>query len=112
MHKQFPDIPLPPLIISVRGKLRSYRLARNLDDNSIPESIFWLPNKPPEGWNVTEEEWERGIALCLQARVLGGWYGDDILHPIPMTEQMNKYIDKWRSEQCLRRINSYLDSCH
>ena len=66
MHKQFPDIPLPHLIVSVRGKLRSYRLARNLDDTSIPEPIFWLPNKPPEGWNVTEEEWERGIALCLQ----------------------------------------------
>ena len=52
MHKQFPDIPLPHLIVSVCGKLRSYRLARNLDDNSIPEPIFWLPNKPPEGWNV------------------------------------------------------------
>ena len=49
MHKQFPDIPLPHLIVSVCGKLRSYRLARNLDDNSIPEPIFWLPNKPPEG---------------------------------------------------------------
>lgn len=54
MHKQFPDISLP----RVRGKLRSYRLARNLDDTSIPEPIFWLPNKPPEGWNVTEEEWD------------------------------------------------------
>lgn len=100
MHKQFTDISLP----RVRGKLRSYRLARNLDDTSIPEPIFWLPNKPPEGWNVTEEEWERGIALlCLQARVLRRWYGD-ILHPIPMTEQMNKYIDRWRTEQCLCRI--------
>lgn len=56
MHKRFPDIPLPHLIVSVRGKMRSYRLARNLDDKSIPEPIFWLPNKPPEGWNVTEEE--------------------------------------------------------
>lgn len=112
MHKSFPDIPLPHLIVSVRGKLRSYRLARNLDDESIPEPIFWLPNKSPEGWNVTEEEWERGIALCLQARVLGRWYGDDILHPIPMTEQMNKYIDRWRAEQCIRRIDAYLDPCH
>ena len=51
---------------------------------------------------------ERGIALCLQARLLGRWYGDDILHPIPMTEQMNKYIDRWRTEQCLCRINGYL----
>ena len=97
MCKQFPDIPLPHLIVSVREELRSYRLARNLDDNSIPEPIFWLPNKPPEEWNVTEEEWEWGISLCLQARVLGRWYGD-ILHPIPMTEQMNKYIDRWRAE--------------
>ena len=108
MHKQFPDISLP----RVSGKLRSYRLARNLGDKSIPEPIFWLPNKPPEEWNVTEEEWERGIALCLQARVLGRWYGDDILHPIPMTEQMNKYIDKWRIEQCLHRINAYLAPGH
>lgn len=86
------------MIVSVRGKLRSYRLARNLDDTSISEPIFWLPNKPPEGWNVTEEEWERGIALCLQARVNGRWYGDDILHPIPMTDDMVKFIEKWESE--------------
>lgn len=98
MYKQFPDIPLPHLIVSVCGEMRSYRLARNPDDNSNHEPIFQLPNKPPEGWNVTEEEWEHGIALCLQARVLGRWYGDDILHPIPMTEQMNKYIDRWGTE--------------
>lgn len=61
---------------------------------------------------LTEDEWERGIALCLQARVLGRWYGDDILHPIPMTEQMNKYIDRWRAEQCLCRINAYLAPGH
>ena len=98
MHKRFPDIPLPHLIVSVRRKMRSYRLARNLDDESIPEPIFCLPNKPPEGWNVTEDEWERGIALCLQARVLGRWYGDDILHPIPMTDGMVKFIEKWETE--------------
>lgn len=100
MHTKFPDIPLPHMIINVHKKQRSYRLAKNLDDNTIPEPIFWLPNKPPEEWNVTEEEWERGIALCLQARVLGRWYGD-ILHPIPMTEEMNAYIDKWKAELCV-----------
>lgn len=100
MHMKFPDIPLPHMIINLHKKQRSYRLAKNLDDKSIPEPIFWLPNKPPEEWNVTEEEWERGIALCLQARVLGRWYGD-ILHPIPMTDEMNAYIDKWKAELCI-----------
>ena len=100
MHMKFPDIPLPHMIINLHKKQRSYRLAKNLDDKTISEPIFWLPNKPPEEWNVTGEELERGIALCLQASVLGRWYGD-ILHPIPMTEEMNAYIDKWKAELCV-----------
>ena len=40
MHKRFPDIPLPHLIVSVRRKMRSYRLARNLDD---PRQGGFLP---------------------------------------------------------------------
>ena len=71
MHKQFPDIPLPHLIVSVCGKLRSYRLARNLDDNSIPEPIFWLPNKPPDGWNVdTLSEFYRDMFLGWNRKML------------------------------------------
>ena len=45
MHKQFPDISLP----RVRGKLRSYRLARNLDDTSIPRTHILAPEQAARG---------------------------------------------------------------
>jgi len=98
MHKMFPDIPLPNLVIGVAGGFRSYHLAKNVHDHSIIEPIFHLPNKPPADWNISEDEWEHDINLCLQARVKGRWYGDDILHPIPMTDDMVKFIEKWESE--------------
>lgn len=99
MHRIFPDIPLPHLTVGVSGHHRSYHLAENLKDFSIPETIFHLENnKPPAEWGITEDEWEHGINLCLQARVKGRWYGDDILHPIPMTDDMVKFIEKWESE--------------
>jgi len=34
--------------------------------------------------------------------VLGRWYGDDILHPIPMNDGMVKFIANWEAE-CLKQ---------
>ena len=98
MHTVYPDILLPHVISTVMRDRRGYFLAKDLRDTSIPVSIFNISNNPPDGWNVTEDEWERGISLCLQARVKGRWYGD-ILHPTLMTEKMNEYIDKWEFER-------------
>lgn len=41
MHMKFPDIPLPHMIINLHKKQRSYRLAKNLDDETIEAEFYF-----------------------------------------------------------------------
>lgn len=55
--------------------------------------IFRCPRTPPEGYKMTQEEWEKATWLCLEARIHPTnnkpWFGD-ITNPIPIEE--TKYI--------------------